>query len=343
MRRADAGAWRAWHLVYHGDRERLLAEVVRPVAAEALAAGEATHFYFVRYWLGGPHVRLRLLPAPGRAADLGARVHRAAAAFFHRVPSTAPEPDETVLRRNRGIAATDPFGAAEVDRVHPDNSVHEAPLHLEVDRYGGPALHGHSLDLFALGSVEVLRLLEGAADGSPGRRTADHLRLLARQAWGHAAGEASFAELAGYGVRMFGRLEGLLPVADAAFERGRTELCAVVEKVLRDLAAAPDPLARGARALGRRLRGTDAAARRSICVSHLHMTANRLGLRNTDEVYLCRMLQRAVAAVRDEQPDAWRAAWDAHARWRREPAPPLGAQARAALRSFAAPAAVAAA
>jgi hypothetical protein len=330
--------WHGFHLVYHADRERLLRECAAPLAAGLLRDGLATRFFVIHYLLGGPHLRLRVQCDPADASAVSARVHEAAAEFYARVPSTETQPDEKVHRHNRGVIPSDPFADASDDVVWADNSVVVQPVHFEVERYGGSGLYGRSVDLFGLSTLEVLRFVHANAGAPAGRRTAETARLLLRQAWGHAADAEEFAVFADYGVRMFGTpLAGLLPVADAAFERGRAGMVGLVRAELAALAGAerPGALAEGARTLARVVRGVADEPRRFIGISQMHMTANRLGMRNPDEVYLCRMLARAVDAVREEHPDAWRAAWDAHRAWSQAPAAPLDEQLRDALDVFA--------
>jgi hypothetical protein len=54
-------------------------------------------------------------------------------------------------------------------------------------------------------------------------------------------------------------------------------------------------------------------ARWYLAASHIHMTANRLGLTNGEEVYLSRMLFRAVETLRRATPAVWRNFRDANA------------------------------
>ncbi|HVH12098.1 MAG TPA: lantibiotic dehydratase C-terminal domain-containing protein [Longimicrobium sp.] len=329
-----ADGWQGFHLVYHADRERLLRQAVQPLAAGLLRDGLATRFFVIRYLLGGPHLRLRVQCDPADAPAVAARVHEAAAAFFAAVPSLDPLPDEEVHRQNRGVIASDPFADASDDVVWADNSVVSCPVHFEVDRYGGPDRWARSVDLFGLSTVGVLQWLETHAGAPEGRRTAERARLLLRQARGHAADGKDFAMLVDFGEQMFGKpLAKLLPVADAAFEQGRTGLVALVRAELARTDR-PGMLAEGARALAGHLRGMDDEPRRFVGISHLHMTANRLGMRNPDEVYLCRMLSRAVEVVRTEHPEEWCAAWEAHAQWMRTPSAGLDEQLRAALDEF---------
>src|SRR5829696_6797537 len=87
---SGAPVWLGVHLHYAGDRDRALAEWLRPLAASLLADGLARRFFFVRFLLGGAHLRLRVEVDEADAPAAAARMHREAAAFLARFPS--PEP-----------------------------------------------------------------------------------------------------------------------------------------------------------------------------------------------------------------------------------------------------------
>lgn len=342
MSAAPEAGWRGFHLFHHGDRDRVVEGFVRPVAASLLAEGRARRFFFVRYALGGPHVRLRLEVGeedPSESAETEARVRRAAEAFLACHPSPEPLPEGRVREQNRELIASDPFAGPDDDVVFPDNSLAGHPVRFEVARYGGPALLDASLDLFAVSSLVALGFVTGAEGRPPRRRPAEVLRLLLAQAWPLARDAEELSALAEYGVRMFGRpLSGLLPVADAAFERSRAALCALVRGEVAAFSGpgGGPPLAEASRALAWTVREAPDEARRTLSAAQVHMTANRLGLANADEVYLSRMLSRALAASAEDDPAFWRAAWEARAEWSAVSPVLLRDQAAAALAALAA-------
>src|SRR5215470_11537887 len=58
--------WLSFHLADRpGDRDQLLTERVRPTVSSLWQEGRLESFFFVRHTLGGPHLRLRIRPAPG--------------------------------------------------------------------------------------------------------------------------------------------------------------------------------------------------------------------------------------------------------------------------------------
>lgn len=290
------GRWRAFHLFYHGDRGQAVQGFVGPAMARLLGAGLADRFYFIHYGLGGPHLRLRLRAVAGREADLADAATRLAEAFLAASPSTAPVDPAELERRNAGYLKD----SGEADAaVYPDNTWREFPPVFEVERYGGEALFPASLEVFALSSLAALELLASLEGVPAGKRIPEQLRFLIRAAWGFAADAAEFTRLAGYALGTWGAaMPSIVERADAVFAQQRAGLVGLLRRELGFLAAQPKslpPLAAGARHLGRLAAGTD--SRERVLSSQMHMSANRIGMRNVDEVYFCRLLARAAGEL----------------------------------------------
>jgi hypothetical protein len=290
----DCSRWRSCHLYYHGDGDLLLAGLVRPLVGALLRSGAVDRFFFVRYQLGGPHVRLRLRATAEPSGAVEAAVGCAAAEFFALHPSTRMLPAETVRRRTREILAADT--AESDDRIHPDNSLRILPFVPEVDRYGGPALIGAALDFFTLSSVRALGCVAAAAGEPRSRQIPRILRLLAGQALGFARDAAELSDLLAYAAVEAGHpLAPFTARGDQTYE----EQPEVFQRLLADAAEAAatggsaDSPVEEARRLAAAVDRAAPGARRRILGSHLHMAANRLGLRNPEEVWLGRVLHRA--------------------------------------------------
>ena len=59
--------WLSFHAHYHGDRDLPLRHAVASLVRRLRDDGLLESFFFMRYSLGGPHIRLRLRPAAGGA------------------------------------------------------------------------------------------------------------------------------------------------------------------------------------------------------------------------------------------------------------------------------------
>lgn len=290
MNRLSAPEWASYHIFYHGPGDRLLSRLVLPVVRDLWNRGRIDRFFFLRYGLGGPHVRLRLLCAPEVREEAGATLRQAAEGFFARWPSETLG-DGEIRRQNRPFAAS--HSPAELDAVYPNHSVVEVPFEPEVERYGGPDLIGSSLDFFCVSSAHVLDLISRHAEEPRPRRLSHAMRALLRQALGFAAGGRELPAIAAYAAAGQGPGTSLLLVrADQEFARCPEDYLDLVREETE--ASQGSPLTAAARALERRLRGTADPAWWRIVGSQLHMTANRLGLMNVEELYLGQILRRAL-------------------------------------------------
>jgi len=283
--------WHSCHLYYHGDGNLLLGRLVHPLMVSLLRKGDVDRFFFVRYELGGPHVRLRWRVAPGATGRADEAVAKAAADFFARWPSAQSLATDTVERRTQQILAAD---ASESDGIlYSDNSLRFTPFVPEVDRYGGPGLIGASLDFFNLSSLRALGFAR-AFTGEPRTRQIPWiLRTLAAQAMGFARDEPELASLLDYAAVPAGH--PLAPFAargDQAFKEQPESF----QRLLREALSEHDRLAE-ARHLAAAVGSATPDARHRILKSHMHMTANRLGLRNPEETWLGQILRRAAATL----------------------------------------------
>lgn len=132
MRETD---WVSAHLFYHGNLDLLLVELVAPLVDELAADGLCDEYFFLRYWDGGTHLRLRLLAPPPSADDVRSRVTERCRRFFRERPApTTLDPGEYLqtageLARREGVADY-------ARRPYPNNSVAFIPYRREHGRYG---------------------------------------------------------------------------------------------------------------------------------------------------------------------------------------------------------------
>src|SRR5690349_1822936 len=100
--RADS-EWVSYHVFYQGSCDRVLSRLVLPALISLEKRIE--RFFFLRYGLGGPHIRLRLLCAPEdrRACDESFR--DSATDFFRRWPSETRLAEDEIRYRNRNYPA----------------------------------------------------------------------------------------------------------------------------------------------------------------------------------------------------------------------------------------------
>jgi hypothetical protein len=308
---SSEGAWVAFHLHYHEDLDRLLLGLVRPLIDDLLAAQRVDRFFFVRFALGGKHLRLRLQCREGQAPAVRDLITTRAEAFFRSCPSTRSMPAEEIQRINQSILATDP-GERE-DVIVPDNCVLERPFVPETERYGGAALLPCSLEYFARSSGRALRFLEALGGAPRARQLPLILRMLLGEALGFSAcGDDLLWLLSQPFEGQHDAMKVFIERGDRLFEERRETFIPLVKGDMSALAAgAATPalaaldLSVAARALAAAARPAGEAVARRIAASQVHMSANRLGLLNPEEVYLERVLWRAVREIGAQDPSLW--------------------------------------
>ncbi|MBF8194495.1 hypothetical protein ITP53_54350 [Nonomuraea sp. K274] len=179
--------WLSAHLHYRGDLDTLLRDAVAPLV-RALGAD----FFFLRYWDGGSHVRLRL-----RGADEAVVVGHMNAYF-----AAHPAPESMTAREYAEVAAVLAAREGMTDHLtslRPNNSVEFAPYRPETAKYGTGdtlrAVERHFTESSRLAldvldrrptanqrelAVLGILLLSWYAAGVPGVRPADDVEALCR-------------------------------------------------------------------------------------------------------------------------------------------------------------------
>ncbi|GAA3861925.1 hypothetical protein GCM10022243_30260 [Saccharothrix violaceirubra] len=296
IRTTTAADWLAAHLFHHGNLDDLLVRLVAPLVRELDRPA-----FFLRYWDGGNHVRLRVL-APDDRDAVGAVIRDRAEAYF----AESPAPDLMSAEHYRSVAPGLALGEGLTDylpELRPNNSVLFQPYTREHHRYG----HGASMEAaehhFAESSAVVLDLL-GTHPSTRQRDTACYALILL--AW--FAAEPDPVRLTAWRDRLdrgwaerFGPL-GVVAEAESAqvFERDRGTLVAIADR-LRAGRVGGSVLGRwsaSVTALAASLRRPDARAPEGgplpVLDACAHLLCNRLGVSPAAEVHLRRL---AVAAV----------------------------------------------
>jgi hypothetical protein len=295
----DLDSWISCHIYYHEDPGKVALELLPDVVSSHLESRSIDKFFFVRYGLGGPHLRLRLRTLPGLREHVIEATRQAALEFMDRAPSRKPLPEETIQQVNRSLMAAD---AHETDdTVYPDNSFHVFPFQPEVQRYGGPGLLLESLEFFAASSSVALDLLRQHASKPRGAQLVAMFHLLLQQALGFAKDEDELCRLVGYGFATWGdRYPGATKKGKEVFLARKDMFLGLLRM---EMESATGSLGGASRQLSLALGQQEEPVRSSVGVSQLHMTANRLGLTNPEEVYLGGLLSATLAEALSDGED----------------------------------------
>jgi hypothetical protein len=143
-----AGEWQAIHIYYGAVRQDMLTRSIRPMIDGLCRDGLLAGYFFINYWVEGPHLRLRLKPSsPAATGQVLDRAEAAIAAYLRERPALyedtlASHPELynalfdlefTLEERARYL---EPDGRM---RIRPNNSFCRQPYEPEYGRYGGPA------------------------------------------------------------------------------------------------------------------------------------------------------------------------------------------------------------
>ncbi|WP_256105419.1 lantibiotic dehydratase C-terminal domain-containing protein [Streptomyces sp. ODS05-4] len=299
-RTVPAGLGRPWvsaHIYHQGDLDRLLVELVQPLLSEV--PGGAPEFFFLRYWEGGPHLRLRLRATEHARADALRRlVCDRVGDYLARHPSADRLDEESyaqvaaVLARREGVGDPAP--------LRPNDSLRFEAYHYDVPRFGvaaRPAVEQH----FTESSRLALALLRAGLPAARRDRVALSGIVLAALAAGGAGNEGGHWRWWGPDDPT-GAWEATCRLG---FEKQQSTVVRSV-RGLRAAAAGRSPWAQdvdrvwwtSATRLRAGLPYDDPAAARVLDVC-AHLLCNRLGLTPSREGYLRYLAARAAAALDD--------------------------------------------
>jgi thiopeptide-type bacteriocin biosynthesis protein len=277
--------WVSAHIFYQGDQDLVIRYLIPKIAESLADGGTQPDFFFLRYWEGGPHVRLRVRAEPCDHDRVRQVIEERCRHFFRALPSATrwaqAEYDMSAPLLARAEAMTD-----YMRELAPNNSVSFIPYRREYRRYGRvamPAVEAH----FVESSRIVLSMLSRGI--TPEQRV--------------TAGVALYLIV---WLRLSGRPE--LPQGNAEhFERQRDVLLllgrrmrALVDQT--DLVSRDDGFAGWSRTMARLQAGlrADPARMAAVMETCAHLAANRLGIDMLTERYADSLASWTVQKLREE-------------------------------------------
>lgn len=162
------GEWLATHIFYASNNLPLLVDCVLPLVRDLRTAGLVDGWFFIRYWMEGPHIRLRVRPSrPTDEAQVRRRIEASVEAFLDRRPALY-QMDETVLAPLYKQMFLSEYTEQEWEEkygdggmpMRPNNSYAYLEYEPEYDRYGGETGIAISEWHFEKSSDMVMRLLD---------------------------------------------------------------------------------------------------------------------------------------------------------------------------------------
>ncbi|MEV4813549.1 lantibiotic dehydratase C-terminal domain-containing protein [Micromonospora avicenniae] len=169
--------WVSAHAFYQGDQDHLLVDAVDPLVAELVSGGRAAGWFYLRYWDGGPHVRLRVLPAAGVDSDeIREAIDKRLDGYFRDHPST-PVMTEATYAESAAMLATWEQVEPGFTSLQPNDSVAYVPYRREHQRYGyGAAIEAVERHFVQSSTLAMSLLRQGAS--AQARSTAAYAMIL---------------------------------------------------------------------------------------------------------------------------------------------------------------------
>ena len=294
--------WLAYHIFYHDDLDRVLIYCLLPLIKELFASDIVDSFFYIRYNMGGPHIRLRVRLLEEKRYLVRSILDRVSEEFFSKSPSMNGISDSEILKMSQALQDDDPFGDVE---VYPNNSVVECDFFPEIERYGGKDALVYSLNFFMISSVDTMCWLAKNASVTRGKRLSYGYRLVARQALGFAGAAGVGGLIDSYINSLWAGNSSLLEEkALKHFEERRKSLKYLLDAELESYSrmrvgrarnSGESLLGKASARLGRLKNSIPPSMWTRIATSQIHMTCNRLGLTNIEEVYIGYLLKSSIS------------------------------------------------
>lgn len=171
--------WISAHLFHRGSLDDLITGAVAPLVDDLTYSGALARCFFLRYWEGGPHLRLRLLPtSPGHTDQVRGTLIQRCTRYLTDHPSP-PSPATYTAEAYQAMARQWALAERLTEhdpRLHPDDTVEFISYQPEYTAYGQrPALTAVETH-FTDSSTIALDLL--TADTPPAQRHAAALAML---------------------------------------------------------------------------------------------------------------------------------------------------------------------
>jgi len=291
--------WRSLHVHRFGRQDAFLVDGLAPALARLRAEGRVRRAFFLRYWEGGHHIRVRVRTDPADADAVAAQLAEAVTRYLREHPDDVEFDLAEFMREAQPTMAV--LEGVVSGETYPPDTVRMATYTPEYDKYGGPGGVAIAEEFFDRSASLVLTALPQLAD-RPGRRLGLGFTMMLR---GLCAAGLSQSEVAAF----FGHYCLLWsPYVFDEFLDTWPELLAgrggpVTAQARRMLAEPPptDGYSTAVRMAAARvtadatvlpavtLAGADAGAdrrRQVLLVGYLHTHNNRLGLTPEREAFL---------------------------------------------------------
>lgn len=324
--------WISVHIFYSANPTPLLVECLTPLVRQLRERGLIAGYFFIRYWLGGPHIRLRLLLSETSSeAEIKGVLEPAVGAFLARRPALF-EVDNTRLKsyyRNLYEAeyGTEDYLARYGENgeipAYDNNTFHYIAYEPELGRYGGEAGLALAEQHFEVSSDIVLKLSSETNVHVRSIVMGHAVQLMLQLCYGFFGGDEQVSDFLRRYIVFWQDFYGkdrsnLHPIYDRKYTHIAAKLQQRIREVRSFIQQGPDENGteierKWATHVGKlrqslvslletdRLELPAAMPRQEgpmlgyLLTSYVHMTNNRIGVSILDESYLSYLILRGIA------------------------------------------------
>jgi hypothetical protein len=186
--------WYGLHIHRYTEQDAFLVDAVAPAVAPLYDSGVLERSFFLRYWQGGHHIRLRLRLA-GPDPESGERhVREVAGRLAAHLAEFPGGPGPTAEEFRDAQATMAALESETPDELRPPDSIHRVPYTPEYGKYGGEDGVAIAERFFDRSSAVALAALR-AIDGSSAKRLGTAFSMMLR---GLGAARLSPADMAAF-------------------------------------------------------------------------------------------------------------------------------------------------
>ncbi|MEU0191262.1 lantibiotic dehydratase C-terminal domain-containing protein [Streptomyces afghaniensis] len=186
--------WYGLHIHRYTEQDAFLVDAVAPAVAPLYDSGVLERSFFLRYWQGGHHIRLRLRLA-GPDPESGERhVREVAGRLAAHLAEFPGGPGPTAEEFRDAQATMAALESETPDELRPPDSIHRVPYTPEYGKYGGEDGVALAERFFDRSSAVALAALR-AIDGSSAKRLGTAFSMMLR---GLGAARLSPADMAAF-------------------------------------------------------------------------------------------------------------------------------------------------
>lgn len=121
--------WSALHIYYHSNQDILITEGVAPCLQQS---AKSLPYFFLRYWAGGPHLRLRIHSATTEQMEI---IQTSIQSWLDKNPSDIKLSLVQIQRMQEWLGRLENVETSKF-QVHPSGSLITAEYQQELDKYG---------------------------------------------------------------------------------------------------------------------------------------------------------------------------------------------------------------